>query len=95
MISSCTSWYSHVLRANENLITKIGVNIEVDGKLPKDRPERRWYRLNEQSSETAQDKPTPFLNGTKTKEEIVVRSYFSLKVVHLISRFSNLLKQTF
>ena len=35
-------WYGHAIRANENSLAKIGLNIEVDGKRPKGRPKQRW-----------------------------------------------------
>lgn len=38
----CLRWFRHVIRANENLVAKVGFNIEVDRKRPKDRPEQWW-----------------------------------------------------
>ncbi|CAD7076713.1 unnamed protein product [Hermetia illucens] len=35
-------WYGQAIRANENSLAKIGLNIEVDGKRPKGRPKQRW-----------------------------------------------------
>lgn len=35
-------WYGHVLRAADETIAKIGLNVEVDGKRPKGRPKQRW-----------------------------------------------------
>lgn len=34
-------WYSYVIRANESILAKIGLNIKVDGERPKDRPKQR------------------------------------------------------
>ncbi|EYB87852.1 hypothetical protein Y032_0256g368 [Ancylostoma ceylanicum] len=35
-------WYGHVLRANEDTICKVGLDLEVPGKRPKGRPKQRW-----------------------------------------------------
>ncbi|EYC43524.1 hypothetical protein Y032_0491g2404 [Ancylostoma ceylanicum] len=35
-------WYGHVLRANEDTICKVGLDLEVPGKQPKGRPKQRW-----------------------------------------------------
>ncbi|VDO76534.1 unnamed protein product [Heligmosomoides polygyrus] len=35
-------WYGHVLRANDDTVCKIGLNIEVPGKRPRERPKQRW-----------------------------------------------------
>ncbi|EYC05843.1 hypothetical protein Y032_0080g1396 [Ancylostoma ceylanicum] len=35
-------WYRHVLRANEDTICKVGLDLELPGKRPKGRPKQRW-----------------------------------------------------
>ncbi|VDP25846.1 unnamed protein product [Heligmosomoides polygyrus] len=35
-------WYGHVLRANDDTVCKIGLNLEVPGKWPRGRPKQRW-----------------------------------------------------
>ncbi|EYC22387.1 hypothetical protein Y032_0017g3321 [Ancylostoma ceylanicum] len=35
-------WYGHVLRAKEDTICKVGLNLKVPGKRPKGRPKQRW-----------------------------------------------------
>ncbi|VDP04025.1 unnamed protein product [Heligmosomoides polygyrus] len=35
-------WYGHVLRANDDTVCKIGLNLEVPGKRPRGRPKQRW-----------------------------------------------------
>ncbi|VDP17072.1 unnamed protein product [Heligmosomoides polygyrus] len=35
-------WYGHVLRANDDSVCKIGLNLEVPGKRPRGRPKQRW-----------------------------------------------------
>ncbi|VDP26177.1 unnamed protein product [Heligmosomoides polygyrus] len=35
-------WYGLVLRANDETVRKIGLNLEVPGKLPRGRPKQRW-----------------------------------------------------
>ncbi|VDO96393.1 unnamed protein product [Heligmosomoides polygyrus] len=35
-------WYGHVLRANDDAVCKIGLNLEVPGKRPRGRPKQRW-----------------------------------------------------
>ncbi|VDP55854.1 unnamed protein product [Heligmosomoides polygyrus] len=35
-------WYGHVLRANDDAVRKIGLNLEVPGKRPRGRPKQRW-----------------------------------------------------
>ncbi|VDO69703.1 unnamed protein product, partial [Heligmosomoides polygyrus] len=34
-------WYGHVLRANDDTVRKIGLNLEVPGKWPRGRPKQR------------------------------------------------------
>ncbi|VDO98095.1 unnamed protein product [Heligmosomoides polygyrus] len=34
-------WYGHVLRANDDTVCKIGLNLEVPGKRPRGRPKQR------------------------------------------------------
>ncbi|VDP41883.1 unnamed protein product [Heligmosomoides polygyrus] len=34
-------WYGHVLRANDDIVRKIGLNLEVPGKRPRGRPKQR------------------------------------------------------
>ncbi|VDO29640.1 unnamed protein product [Heligmosomoides polygyrus] len=34
-------WYGHVLRANDDTVRKIGLNLEVPGKRPRGRPKQR------------------------------------------------------
>ncbi|VDO95843.1 unnamed protein product [Heligmosomoides polygyrus] len=35
-------WYGHVLRANDDTVCKIGLNLEVPGKRPRGRPKQHW-----------------------------------------------------
>ncbi|VDP14158.1 unnamed protein product [Heligmosomoides polygyrus] len=35
-------WYGHVLRASDDTVRKIGLNLEVLGKRPRGRPKQRW-----------------------------------------------------
>ncbi|VDO55744.1 unnamed protein product, partial [Haemonchus placei] len=35
-------WYGHVLRAKDNSVRKIGLNLEVSGKRPRGRQKQRW-----------------------------------------------------
>ncbi|VDO85208.1 unnamed protein product [Heligmosomoides polygyrus] len=35
-------WYGHVLRANDDTVCKIGLNLEVPGRRPRGRPKQRW-----------------------------------------------------
>ncbi|VDP08183.1 unnamed protein product [Heligmosomoides polygyrus] len=35
-------WYGHVLRANDETVCKIGLNLVVPGKRPRGRPKQRW-----------------------------------------------------
>ncbi|VDP60330.1 unnamed protein product [Heligmosomoides polygyrus] len=35
-------WYGHVLRANDDTVFKIGLNLEVPGKWPRVRSKQRW-----------------------------------------------------
>uniref|UniRef100_A0A183GXA0 FHA domain-containing protein n=1 Tax=Heligmosomoides polygyrus TaxID=6339 RepID=A0A183GXA0_HELPZ len=35
-------WYGHVLRANDDTVCKIGLNLEDPGKRPRGRPKQRW-----------------------------------------------------
>uniref|UniRef100_A0A183GT88 Endo/exonuclease/phosphatase domain-containing protein n=1 Tax=Heligmosomoides polygyrus TaxID=6339 RepID=A0A183GT88_HELPZ len=35
-------WYGHVLRANDDTVCKIGLNLKVPGKRPRGRPKQRW-----------------------------------------------------
>ncbi|EYB91708.1 hypothetical protein Y032_0203g1848 [Ancylostoma ceylanicum] len=35
-------WYGHILRANEDTICEVGIDLEVPGKRPRGRPEQRW-----------------------------------------------------
>ncbi|EYC32637.1 hypothetical protein Y032_0002g1009 [Ancylostoma ceylanicum] len=35
-------WYGHVLRADEDTICKVGLDLEVPGKRPKGRPKQGW-----------------------------------------------------
>ena len=35
-------WYGHVLRADDNSLAQIGLNIDIPGKRPKGRPRQRW-----------------------------------------------------
>ncbi|VDP05693.1 unnamed protein product [Heligmosomoides polygyrus] len=41
-LSSCLRRYGHVLRANDDTVRKIGLNLEVPGKRPRGRPKQRW-----------------------------------------------------
>ncbi|VDO72582.1 unnamed protein product [Heligmosomoides polygyrus] len=35
-------WYGHVLRGKQDIVRKIGLNIEVVGKRPRGSPKQRW-----------------------------------------------------
>ncbi|VDO89845.1 unnamed protein product [Heligmosomoides polygyrus] len=35
-------WYGHVLRANDDTVRKIGLNLEVPGNRPRGRMKQRW-----------------------------------------------------
>ncbi|KIH46795.1 hypothetical protein ANCDUO_23150 [Ancylostoma duodenale] len=77
-------WYGHVLHAEAGTVRKIGVELEVPGKRPKDRPKQRWLDtlhadLKLESTRTKRaaglngvngpPKRTPLPDGTNAEEE--------------------------
>ncbi|EYC37585.1 hypothetical protein Y032_0778g2286 [Ancylostoma ceylanicum] len=42
LCETCLRWYGHVVRARENTICKVGLDLEVPGKRPQGRPKQLW-----------------------------------------------------
>lgn len=76
-------WNCYVIRANENSLVKVYLNIEVNFKRPKGRRRQRWLHTLDSNFEASQLNPdqaynwakwdqgklTPLLNGTNVEEE--------------------------